>query len=161
MNFEYLESSLVGRVRIEADDIGLTRVSLVNDTVDEVLPNLHTNAAKQQLEKYFLGELTSFDLSYNLTSGPPFYRKVWKVLMKIPYGRTITYLDIAKELGDPKSTRAVGMANGKNPIAIIIPCHRVIGSDRSLTGYAYGTAIKQRLLALENPVEYAVNGLLF
>ncbi|MCL4107171.1 UNVERIFIED_CONTAM: hypothetical protein GTU68_032986 [Idotea baltica] len=96
-----------------------------------------------------------------MENGTSFYQKVWNELLKIPYGETASYLDIAKKLGDPNSTRAVGMANGKNPIAIIVPCHRVIGSNGSLTGYAYGNEIKRQLLALENPKEYAINGTLF
>ena len=87
--------------------------------------------------------------------------QVWNQVADIPYGKTISYLDIARAIDNPKSVRAVGMANGKNPIPIIIPCHRVIGSNGNLTGYALGLNIKSKLLALENPKAFAPQGTLF
>ena len=104
--------------------------------------------AAAQLEAYFLGRLRAFDLPL-APQGTPFQLKVWKALRRIPYGETRSYLDIAERLGDSRAVRAVGAANGRNPIAIIIPCHRVIGSNGSLTGYGGGIEIKARLLALE------------
>ena len=104
--------------------------------------------AARQLEAYFLGKLRSFDLPL-APKGTPFQLRVWKALCRIPYGETRSYLDIAEKLGDSKAVRAVGAANGRNPIAIVIPCHRVIGSNGSLTGYGGGIEIKARLLALE------------
>ena len=104
--------------------------------------------ATRQLEEYFLGRLRSFDLPL-APQGTPFQLRVWKALRRIPYGETRSYLDVAETLGDSKAVRAVGAANGRNPIAIIIPCHRVIGSNGSLTGYGGGIEIKARLLALE------------
>jgi len=101
-----------------------------------------------QLDEYFTGKLRNFDLPLG-PSGTDFQMKVWKALQSVPYASTASYLDIAKLLGDEKSTRAVGAANGKNPIAIIIPCHRVIGSDSSLTGYAGGLHRKKWLLQHE------------
>src|SRR5687768_11694192 len=104
--------------------------------------------AARQLREHFAGERTEFDLPL----GPPgtdFQQRVWAELTRIPYGTTATYGEIAARLGDPKCVRAVGLANGRNPIAVVVPCHRVIGSDGKLRGYAAGVERKQRLLALE------------
>ncbi|GLR17941.1 methylated-DNA--[protein]-cysteine S-methyltransferase [Portibacter lacus] len=160
MHIDYYESP-VGILRIRADEKGITDLNIVRSMDESPNPNPIITASKTQLDLYFAGESKGFDLPLNLESWSDFYKKVWAELVNIPFGRTVSYLDIAKKLGDPKSTRAVGMANGKNPIAIIVPCHRVIGSDGSLTGYAYGTEVKRKLLALENPKEYSVNGVLF
>jgi methylated-DNA-[protein]-cysteine S-methyltransferase len=105
-------------------------------------------AAKLQLEEYFGGTRTEFELPLNL-SGTPFQKTVWAELCAIPYGQTISYGQLAKRIGNPAASRAVGLANGKNPISIIVPCHRVIGSNGSLTGYGGGLERKQALLALE------------
>lgn len=101
-----------------------------------------------QLEAYFNGELTRFDLELNV-SGTDFQKKVWQELVKIPYGETISYSELAKRIGNPNASRAVGMANGKNPISIIVPCHRVIGKNGSLTGFGGGLEAKKNLLELE------------
>tara|TARA_R110001632_G_scaffold6324_5_gene25892 strand:+ start:73344 stop:73832 length:489 start_codon:yes stop_codon:yes gene_type:complete len=105
-----------------------------------------------QLEEYFKGKRTEFDLQLN-PQGTIFQQSVWKELSNIPFGKTRSYLEQSKQLGDPKAIRAVASANGKNPIGIIIPCHRVIGSDGSLTGYASGIWRKKWLLDHENPVK--------
>jgi methylated-DNA-[protein]-cysteine S-methyltransferase len=105
-------------------------------------------AAAEQLRAYFAGDLTRFDLELDL-QGTEFQRRVWNKLLSIPYGKTTTYGRLATELGDPKAMRAVGLANGRNPISIIVPCHRVIGADGSLTGYGGGLTRKQWLLAHE------------
>ncbi len=102
----------------------------------------------EQLEAYFAGRLTRFDLELE-TGGTPFQRRVWDALQGIPYGATTTYAELAVELGEPRAVRAVGTANGRNPISIIIPCHRVIGTDGSLTGYGGGLPRKHWLLAHE------------
>jgi methylated-DNA-[protein]-cysteine S-methyltransferase len=101
-----------------------------------------------QLDAYFAGELSSFDLEMNLL-GTPFQRSVWRELCEIPYGETISYGELAHRLGNPNASRAVGLANGRNPIAIIVPCHRVIGANGSLTGYGGGLERKTWLLELE------------
>ncbi len=101
-----------------------------------------------QLEAYFRGELNRFDLEFKL-KGTVFQKKVWKELEKIEFGKTTSYGEIARRVGNPKAARAVGMANNKNPIPIIIPCHRVIGKNGSLTGFGGGLEIKQFLLELE------------
>jgi methylated-DNA-[protein]-cysteine S-methyltransferase len=101
-----------------------------------------------QLRAYFAGELTEFDLRL-ATGGAPFQKRVWAELQKIPYGSTISYGELARQVGNPKASRAVGAANGSNPISIIIPCHRVIGSNGKLTGYGGGIERKKFLLEFE------------
>lgn len=103
---------------------------------------------KKQLEEYFYGIRKIFDIKMAPT-GTPFQQSVWQALQKIPYGQTASYQEIAKRINNPRASRAVGMANNKNPIAIIIPCHRVIGSNGKLVGYAGGLNLKQQLLELE------------
>ena len=104
--------------------------------------------AERQLSEYFAGQRTSFDLPLE-PRGTKFQIRVWQALREIPFGQTRTYLDLAKAIGSPKAVRAVGAANGKNPLSIVVPCHRVIGADRSLTGFAGGLETKAALLALE------------
>jgi methylated-DNA-[protein]-cysteine S-methyltransferase len=105
--------------------------------------------AARQIREHFAGERTAFDLPL-APPGTAFQRRVWDELRRIPYGTTTTYGELAARLGDPKCVRAVGLANGRNPIAVVVPCHRVIGSDGKLRGYAGGIERKQRLLALED-----------
>lgn len=109
-------------------------------------------AVVDQLNRYFSGELKAFSLKLN-PQGSVFQKKAWDALLTIPYGETISYEEQAMRIGQPTASRAVGMANGKNPIPIIIPCHRVIGKDGSLTGFSSGLNAKKYLLALENPQE--------
>ena len=108
-------------------------------------------AAREQLDEYFAGTRTSFDLSL-LLNGDAFQALVWAELQRIPYGETVSYGQIAREIGRPDAARAVGLANGRNPIAVIVPCHRVIGADGSLTGYGGGLERKRLLLDLEQGV---------
>ena len=103
-----------------------------------------------QLQEYFEGKRTDFDLKLN-PKGTEFQQKVWKSLLDIPYGKTVSYMDQTKKLGDVKAIRAVASANGKNPLWIVVPCHRVIGTNGSLTGYAGGLSRKKWLLEHENP----------
>lgn len=103
----------------------------------------------RQLQAYFGGELKQFDLPLAM-EGTEFQLRVWKELRTIPYGKTISYAQLAGRIGNPKAGRAVGLANGSNPIPIIVPCHRVIGSDGSLTGFGGGLSTKRKLLELEN-----------
>jgi methylated-DNA-[protein]-cysteine S-methyltransferase len=102
----------------------------------------------RQLQAYFAGDLETFNLSL-APEGTPFQIEVWQRLRDIPYGQTISYGELARRIGNPKASRAVGLANGSNPIPIVIPCHRVIGSNGKLTGYGGGLPIKEKLLALE------------
>ena len=104
--------------------------------------------ATRQLRAYFAGELETFSIKL-APEGTPFQQKVWRELLEIPYGETISYGELARRIGNPNASRAVGLANGSNPIPIIIPCHRVIGSNGKLTGYGGGLPIKEKLLALE------------
>ncbi len=105
--------------------------------------------AKSQLKKYFAGELSQFDLPLD-AHGTPFQKKVWRALSKIPFGKTASYKDVAEMIGNPKACRAVGTANGKNPLCIVVPCHRVISNDGSLGGYTGGLSKKRYLLSLES-----------
>jgi methylated-DNA-[protein]-cysteine S-methyltransferase len=111
-------------------------------------------AAAAQLSEYFAGRLTSFDLPVTMT-GTAFQRLVWSALLDIPYGTAVSYGELAAAIGRPSAARAVGLANGRNPVSIIVPCHRVVGSDGSLTGYGGGLERKRYLLALERRVAAA------
>jgi methylated-DNA-[protein]-cysteine S-methyltransferase len=117
-------------------------------------------AARAQLAAYFAGELTAFDLPL-AARGTPFQERVWRALREIPYGATVSYGELARRLGDPRATRAVGAANGRNPLSIVVPCHRVVGADGTLTGFGGGIERKRWLLAHEQrlapaPVQYAL-----
>ncbi len=103
---------------------------------------------KKQFDNYFNGSLISFDIKLDI-SATPFQKKVWSALQKIPYGKICTYGDIARKIGNIKAARAVGMANNRNPVPIIIPCHRVIGANGKLTGFSSGITIKRKLIELE------------
>ncbi|MEZ4987538.1 MAG: methylated-DNA--[protein]-cysteine S-methyltransferase [Saprospiraceae bacterium] len=115
----------------------------------------------RQLDAYFRRQLTHFDVPLDFSGHTDFHQAVWRELLAIPYGRTSTYLAIAEKLGDPKAIRAVGQANRHNPIAIIVPCHRVIAKNGDLQGYFYGLDFKRKLLELENPLSFARQGTLF
>lgn len=143
-------SSPVGNWIIYADNEGVTAIDYSIENI-ELSPkrNITTDKAKTQLQEYFAGNRTHFDLELSLNGYSAFYNKVWKALQSIRYGETTSYSALATALDNPKAVRAVGTANGKNPIPIIIPCHRVIGKDKSLTGYAHGLKVKRWLLELE------------
>lgn len=116
-------------------------------------PTQLTDALARQLDEYFQGERQQFDVPYTLR-GTPFQNRVWTQLCRIPYGETRSYRDIAQALGNPRACRAVGMANHRNPLMILVPCHRVIGADGSLGGYAGGIETKQFLLELEQKYRF-------
>ncbi|MGD0711099.1 MAG: methylated-DNA--[protein]-cysteine S-methyltransferase [Bacteroidales bacterium] len=138
----------IGLLEISGSEKGIASVSFVAN-VDNVIENPPClRECVSQLNDYFNGKRKSFNLKLDV-EGTEFQKKVWNELLKIPYGKTVTYNDIAKKLGDKEAVRAVGHANGKNPIAIIIPCHRVIGSDGKLVGYAGGLWRKKWLLNFE------------
>lgn len=135
---------------ITGDDMGISAITVAEDRpVSNEIP-LVLQEAVVQLQSYFEGKRTEFDLPLN-PQGTEFQQKVWKGLLQIPYGKTMSYLELSKQLGDVKAIRAVAAANGKNPLWIVVPCHRVIGTDGSLTGYAGGLWRKKWLLELENP----------
>ncbi len=146
----------IGTAKIVGDENGIQSISVLDDDFSTPLevtkiPTYLKNCISQ-LEEYFAGTRTQFDLKLN-PQGTEFQQKVWKELLNIPFNKTRTYLEQTKAIGDVKAIRAVASANGKNPIWIVIPCHRVIGSDGSLTGYAGGIWRKKWLLAHENPVK--------
>lgn len=103
----------------------------------------------RELARYLRGEARGFGFAWAIEEGTPFQREVWRALTEIPYGATWSYAELARAIGRPRAVRAVGAANGKNPLSVVVPCHRVVGSDGSLTGYAGGVPVKARLLALE------------
>jgi methylated-DNA-[protein]-cysteine S-methyltransferase len=142
--------SPVGWLEVQCTEGGLRAANFVESQGEDNAPNDHCTLTINQLTEYFAGKRQIFDLPFDL-EGSPFQLRVWAELLKIPFGKTCAYMDIAKALGDPKTIRAVGLANGSNKISIIIPCHRVIGSDGSLTGYAGGLHRKKWLLEFENP----------
>ncbi|MCL2562091.1 MAG: methylated-DNA--[protein]-cysteine S-methyltransferase [Rikenellaceae bacterium] len=144
-------SSPIGRLVIAADGEGyitdLTFGRVPHGAVEGETEALAV--AERQLDEYFAGKRMEFELPLR-PSGTSFQQNVWCELQRIPYGRTASYGQVAAAVGKPRAARAVGMANNRNPIAVIIPCHRVIGSNGALTGYAGGLEVKKRLLELEN-----------
>jgi methylated-DNA-[protein]-cysteine S-methyltransferase len=152
-SFTQTESPL-GPLLLVADEAGLREIRFVNGRhPTQPEPSWKEDRAPlsetiRQLQAYFAGELESFDLQL-APEGTPFQLGVWRRLCDIPYGETISYGELAGRIGNPKASRAVGLANGSNPIPIVIPCHRVIGSNGKLTGYGGGLPIKEKLLALE------------
>ena len=149
-------SSRVGLLKLVANDLALVAILWENDDPKRVrLGSLIEDVdhpilclAEQQLGEYFAGARKSFDLPLDF-AGTPFQKKVWSELLNIPFGQTRTYGQIANAIGKPRAFRAVGAANGKNPISIVAPCHRVIGKDGSLTGFAGGLEAKECLLEIE------------
>lgn len=141
----------LGIATIVGDENGIASVSILNEDkkVTDIIPEVLQDCA-YQLSEYFDGKRNVFSLKLN-PQGTPFQKKVWAHLKTIPYGTSLSYLQLSKQLGDVKAIRAVAAANGKNPLWIIIPCHRVIGSDGSLVGYAGGIGRKQWLLNHESP----------
>jgi methylated-DNA-[protein]-cysteine S-methyltransferase len=141
----------LGIAEISGDKKGISRIEILDpeEFHQEEIP-VELLEAVEQLQDYFSGEIKKFKLKIN-PSGTDFQKEVWNALNKIPYGETRSYLQLSKELGNVKAIRAVAAANGKNPLWIITPCHRVIGSDGSLTGYAGGLWRKKWLLDFENP----------
>jgi len=143
--------SPLGFTKIIGDEMGIVSVTVLNSEEKEtdIIP-VALEDCVMQLNEYFEGSRKSFNLKLQL-EGTDFQKKVWQELLKIPYGKTMSYLKLSKQLGDVKAIRAVANANGKNPLWIIVPCHRVIGTNGSLTGYAGGLHRKQWLLEHENP----------
>lgn len=153
MKEAYIQSPL-GITLIEGDGEGVSKISVLDDKdikQSETIPQELEEAA-QQLQEYFNGTRTDFSFKLN-PHGTDFQKKVWNALLEIPFGKTTSYQDLSIKLGDIKAIRAVAGANGKNPLWIVVPCHRVIGSDGSLTGYAGGLWRKKWLLEHENPVK--------
>jgi len=149
--------SFVGSITLLASRAGLQAVlwephrALIDETLDGVVVDeAHEMvvAVERQLDEYFEGDRTDFDVPLDL-QGTDFQKRVWEQLLEIPYGETRSYGDLARALGDSQMAQAVGAANGNNPVSIIVPCHRVVGASGALTGYAGGVDVKAKLLALE------------
>ncbi|WP_190810537.1 methylated-DNA--[protein]-cysteine S-methyltransferase [Flagellimonas sp. S3867] len=149
MEFAYLQTPM-GIAELEGDENGLAAIRVLDEEkpigiVPEVLED-----AVYQFQEYFEGKRENFDLKLN-PSGTDFQKKVWQALKEVPFGKTLSYMELSKRLGDPKAIRAVAAANGKNPLWIVIPCHRIIGSNGDLVGYAGGLHRKKWLLEHESP----------
>lgn len=148
----------LGTAVIEGDEKGISRISISEETPttsNKIADSLRE--AVSQLQEYFDGKRTDFELQLN-PDGTEFQKQIWQELQQIPFGKTTSYLELSKKYGDPKAIRAVAAANGKNPLWIVVPCHRVIGSDGSLTGYAGGLWRKKWLLEHEQPVKQQTLG---
>jgi methylated-DNA-[protein]-cysteine S-methyltransferase len=153
MDYRDLETP-VGPLLLAGDGSGLRRIEFRNgrrphrrDSSWQQRADAFDDVAAQ-LTEYFAGRRQHFELTL-APEGTPFQQRVWRALLDVPYGDTISYAQLAARIGQPTASRAVGLANGSNPLPIVIPCHRVIGADGTLTGYGGGLAIKERLLALE------------
>lgn len=142
----------LGTVAIHGDEYGIAKILISDDgeSESEIIADV-LKPAVTQLHEYFNGERKSFDFKVNQL-GTDFQKKVWNALMHIPYGQTMSYFQLSEQLGDIKAIRAVASANGKNPLWIVVPCHRVIGTNGSLTGYAGRLWRKKWLLEHENPL---------
>ncbi len=144
--------TVIGKIIIEESEEKISRIEIVNGTEKfegkEEKETELINKTYKELDEYFNSKRKKFDIPLKI-EGTEFQKKVWNALLEIPYGETRSYLDIAKRVGNPKASRAVGMANHNNKIIIIIPCHRVIGSNKKLVGYAGGLDVKEKLLKLE------------
>ena len=143
----------LGYIEISGAINGISKIQILTDPAEitTVLPD-ELKSAVAHLQDYFNGKRTKFSFKMNPV-GTEFQQRVWQELLNIPFGKTCSYLELSKKLGDVKAIRAVASANGKNPLWIVIPCHRVIGSDGSLTGYAGGLWRKKWLLDHENPIK--------
>ena len=154
--FQYSYDTIIGKIFIAEKNGFIAQVSFKEISAEKKETTL-IKKTYLELAEYFNGKRQIFNVPLS-PEGTPFQKKVWEELKKIPYGQTATYKEIAKGIDNEKACRAVGMANNKNPIAIIIPCHRVIGSNGSLTGYAGGLTVKNKLLQIEH--EYTTKNVL-
>ncbi len=144
-------STPLGQLLITSSERGITAIIFTEETTFDTSTELEKQAATQ-LNEYFTGTRKTFDFPLDL-QGTDFQKRVWQELLTVPFGATSSYLNLSRTLGDEKAIRAVAAANGKNPIAIVVPCHRIIGSDGSLTGYAGGLWRKEWLLRHESKTE--------
>ncbi|MEM8523979.1 MAG: methylated-DNA--[protein]-cysteine S-methyltransferase [Bacteroidota bacterium] len=151
-----------GCFEIVGSELGISKVQLTEKVPEK--PTEESDILKEcaaQLQSYFAGKRKAFDVKLDWSGASEFNKSVWEELVTIPYGHTTSYSAIADKLNNPKAVRAVGLANKYNPIAIIVPCHRVIAKSGDLQGYFYGLDMKRRLLELENPMSFARQGSLF
>jgi len=149
MEFSIIKTP-IGYAKLSGDENGITSFTLVKEEKEETKIPKVLEEAQSQLKDYFEGHRKEFQLQFN-PRGTDFQKKVWEELLNIPFGKTISYLELSKRLQNPKAIRAIAAANGKNPLWIFIPCHRVIGSNGDLVGYAGGLSIKKWLLEHESP----------
>jgi methylated-DNA-[protein]-cysteine S-methyltransferase len=149
METAYIKTPL-GIAKIVGDDYGISEISVSDEGNSSIIIPTSLQESVSQLNEYFEGRRSNFTFKLN-PFGTEFQKKVWQALLEIPFGKTMSYLELSKKLGDVKAIRAVASANGKNPLWIVIPCHRVIGTDGSLTGYACGLWRKKWLLEHESP----------
>jgi methylated-DNA-[protein]-cysteine S-methyltransferase len=147
MHYAVIDTPM-GRLTVASTERGIASIQFGESVRADVAPDSTTRETAEQLAEYFQGKRTQFELPLDV-QGTPFQKAVWNELLRIPYGETRSYGEIAKAIGRPGAARAVGMANHDNPIAIVIPCHRVVGKDGSLTGYAGGLQLKAQLLSIE------------
>jgi len=151
METAFIESPL-GIAKIVGDENGISEISVLSEGEKTAKIPKNLQQCVSQLREYFDGQRQEFNFKIN-PQGTEFQQKVWQELFNIPFGKTMSYLDLSKKLGDVKAIRAVASANGRNPLWIVVPCHRVIGTDGSLTGYAGGLWRKKWLLEHENPAK--------
>jgi methylated-DNA-[protein]-cysteine S-methyltransferase len=161
---QHIYHSPIGKIKITADENCINELIFVDEdtlidtlSYEENVPAIIHNCVDELIE-YFAGKRKEFTVPIN-QEGTDFQQRVWKELYELPFGKTMSYADLAKKLGDPKVIRAAASANGKNKIAIIFPCHRIIGTDQSLVGYAWGKARKRWLLQHEFRLEHGVQTL--
>jgi methylated-DNA-[protein]-cysteine S-methyltransferase len=154
--------SPLGCIEVTGSELGIRKISMKpkEGCPDANVPEL-LQPAIAQLDEYFNGNRKQFELRLDFSDGTDFYKQVWAELLKIPYGHTTSYSAVAEKIGHPDAVRAVGLANRNNPLAIVVPCHRVIGKSGDLQGYFYGLDIKRKLLQLENPMSFGEQGELF
>lgn len=149
MEVTYLHTP-IGFAKLEGDENGLASIKVLEDEKPiGIIPGVLEDAV-YQFREYFEGNRKNFNLKLN-PSGTDFQKRVWQALLEVPFGKTLSYLELSKKLGDPKAIRAVAAANGKNPLWIVVPCHRIIGSNGDLIGYAGGLHRKKWLLEHESP----------
>lgn len=154
MTHTFIYESPIGKIGIKDNGHSIIEVYFIKEAEDQELELKETaliREAGRQLEEYFQGKRNDFDLPLE-PKGTPFQKSVWEALITIPYGETRSYKEVAQKVNSPKAYRAVGMSNNKNPISIIIPCHRVIGANGKMVGYGGGLDIKEYLLNLESQI---------
>lgn len=167
MLVKYLIPTPIGQMEITGSELGVRSAQLrenpesANAPLIDMLENHPVADCARQIAEYFAGARQEFELKLDWGGAPDFHRQVWAELLKIPFGKTASYSEIAERVGNPAAVRAVGMANRSNPIAIVVPCHRVIGKAGELRGYFYGLETKMLLLRHENPIRFAEQGALF
>ncbi len=160
MAYQAIIHSPLGKIHLEGSEKGVRRISFrKEDTKGDLTPVPEClQECANQLAEYFDGTRKEFDLKLDFGDAPSFHQEVWKMVKLIPYGRTRSYADVAEILDHNFAFRAVGRANGMNPLPIVIPCHRVVGKDGNLTGYFYGLEMKRWLLSHESPGQYMKQG---